>query len=130
MNHWCGMGRLTKDPEIRWAQGKDGQFCVARYTVAIDKRGKDAGTNFIQCKALGKNGEFAEKYLKKGMKIGIEGEIETGSYDHKDGYKVYTTEILVCRHEFCESKGDSQGAPQSDAWVNIPDGIDEELPFN
>lgn len=136
MNKWLGIGRLVADPEVRYSQG-DNQTCIARYRIAVDRRYKKDGeqeTDFISCVAFGKNGEFAEKYLHKGMKIGVEGRIQTGSYE-KDGVKHYTTDIVVEAHDFCESKGTSSNpapAPQvdDDGFMNIPDGIDEELPFN
>jgi len=132
MNKWIGIGRLTGDPEVRWGQTADGPFAVARYTLAIDRKGKNEDVDFIRCVALGRNGEFAEKYLHKGMKIAVEGRIQTGSYTNKDNQKVYTTEVVVEGHEFCESKGSSAPAQSnSDGFMNIPDGIDDcELPFN
>lgn len=133
MNRVIIIGRITKDPEVRYAQSGT---CIARYTLAVDRSYKNAEGNyeadFISCQAFGKNGEFAEKYLKKGMKIAIEGEIRTGSYTNKDGQKVYTTDVVVNHHEFTESKK-SEDAPKESApaneWMNIPDGL-EELPFN
>lgn len=135
MNKWLGIGRLTADPEIRYSQGENAT-CVARYRLAVDrkfKRDGDQEADFISCVAFGRNGEFVEKYLHKGMKIAVEGRIQTGSYTDKDGKKVYTTDIVVEAHDFCESKGQaSHPAPQtdSDGFMSIPDGIDEELPFN
>lgn len=145
MNKVILMGRLARDPEVRWTQ-KDGSqesMCVARYSLAVDRRGKDAGTDFISIVAFGKTGEFAEKYLKKGMKIAIVGRIQTGSYTNKDGVKVYTTDVVVEEHEFAESKGSGAAGQQgngqaaagyastgADGFMNIPDGIDEELPFS
>lgn len=135
MNRWTGIGRLTKDPEVRYTQG-DNPLCIARYTLACDRITKKEGqptADFISCVAMGKAGEFAEKYLSKGMKIAVEGRIQTGSYD-KDGTKVYTTDIYVERHEFVESKSqqnnNSTEQAENDDFVNIPDNIDEELPFN
>ena len=144
MNKVVLMGRLTKDPEIRYTQGENA-MAIARYTLAVDRRksrenqeGQTA--DFISCVAFGRSGEFAEKYLKKGVKIAITGRIQTGSYTNKEGQKVYTTEVVVEEHEFAESKNSSSAgspnnaaAPAGDAgngFVNIPDGIDEELPFN
>jgi len=138
MNKAILMGRLVADPDVRYSQGANA-VCVARYRLAVDRRFKkdgEADADFIPCVALGKNGEFAEKYLHKGMKIAVTGRIQTGSYTNRDGQKVYTTEIVVEEHDFCESRGTSaQGnAPaqqtDSDEFMNIPDGIDEELPFN
>lgn len=135
MNKWLGIGRLTADPEVRYSQGENAT-CIARYRLAVDRRFKKDGeqeADFISCVAFGKQGEFAEKYLHKGMKIGVEGRIQTGSYE-KDGVKHYTTDIVVEQHDFCESKGtgsDSAPAPQVDGngFMPIPDGLDEELPF-
>lgn len=138
MNKWTGIGRLTKDPDVRYSQGQN-STCVARYTLAVNRRFKrdnEPEADFINCVAFGKQGEFAEKYLSKGMKIAVVGRIQTGPYE-KDGVKHYTTDIVVEEHEFCESKGsgsasNAASAPQvdQDGFMNIPDGIDEELPFN
>lgn len=146
MNKAILCGRLTRDPEVRWSQG-DNSICIARYTLAIDRRTKTEGqqsADFISCVALGKNGEFAEKYLKKGMKIMISGRIQTGSYTNKDGQKVYTTDVVVEEHEFCESKSHglseedkeardnalTAGASSvGDGFMNIPEGVDADLPF-
>lgn len=145
------MGRLTRDPEIRYSQG-DNQMAVARYTLAIDRpvsRNREGADNqpqadFPNVVAFGRNADFAEKYLHKGTKIMVEGQIRTGSYTRQDGTRVYTTEVVVDRHEFCESRGNDSsasysapspmgGAPEGQApdtgFMNIPDGIDEELPF-
>lgn len=142
MNKVILMGRLTRDPEIRYSQGEN-STAVAKYSLAIDRKFKKAGeqnVDFINCVAFGKAGEFAEKYLHKGTKIAIVGRIQTGSYTNKDGVKIYTTDIVVEEHEFAESKssqGDDGGyqqrptpMPDGDGFMNIPDGIDEELPFN
>lgn len=145
------MGRLTKDPDIRYTQGEKG-LCVARYTLAVDRKFKKQGeqsADFISCVAWGKAGEVAEKYYKKGTKIAITGRIQTGSYKNKDGVTVYTEDVIVEEQEFAESKNASAGnasapsapasspasAPASipgvDGFMNIPDGLDgEELPFN
>ncbi len=143
------MGRLTKDPEVRYTQGND-PIAVARYSLAVDRRQKDANGNrqadFINCVAFRKNGEFAEKYLHKGMKICIAGRLQTGSYTKQDGTKVYTTDVVVEEQYFCESKAAGEGAQSRsdgaypdasqgqqsaiDGFMSIPDGIDEELPFN
>lgn len=137
MNKWHGIGRLTRDPEIRYSQGENSTV-IARYTLAVERRFKREGeqeADFISCVAFGKNGEFAEKYLHKGMKIAVTGRIQTGSYE-KDGVKHYTTDIVVEEHDFCESKasGNSEAhAPQQtygDGFMSIPDDIAEELPFN
>lgn len=135
MNKWLGIGRLTADPEVRYSQGEN-PLCIARYRLAIDRKYKKEGeqeADFISCVAFGKQGEFAEKYLHKGMKIGVEGRIQTGTYE-KDGHKVYTTDIVVEAHDFCESKGTaSSPAPQNDndadGFMPIGDIADEELPF-
>lgn len=135
MNKWLGIGRLTADPEVRYSQGEN-PLCIARYRLAIDRKYKKEGeqeADFISCVAFGKQGEFAEKYLRKGMKIGVEGRIQTGSYE-KDGHKVYTTDIVVEAHDFCESKGTAftptpQNDNDADGFMPIGDIADEELPF-
>lgn len=127
MNRVELIGRLTKSPDVRYTTNKDGgQVCVARYTLAVDRRGD--GTDYISCVAFGKQGEFAEKYLNKGMKIGASGRIQTGSYTNKDGNKVYTTDVVVEEHDFCEKKGES-APPDSEGFVDVPDGIENDLPF-
>lgn len=140
MNKWIGIGRLTRDPDVRYTQG-DNSMCIARYTLAVDRRFKRDGqdtADFIPCAAFGKVGEFAEKYLKKGNKIAVTGRIQTGSYTNKDGQKVYTTEVVVEEQEFAESKAAQSGQQNTqpakeeegmDGFMNIPEGIDEELPF-
>lgn len=138
MNKVILMGRLTKDPDVRYSQGEKAT-AVARYALAVDrkfKRDGEASADFINCITFGKNGEFAEKYLRKGTKIVVVGRIQTGSYTNKDGQKVYTTDVVVEEHEFAESKksaGESLPPATShtdkDGFMNIPDGIDEELPF-
>lgn len=131
MNRWIGIGRLTKDAEVRYSQG-DSQMAIARFTVAVDRRGKNNEADFISCVAFGKTAEFIEKYFNKGMKIGICGHIQTGSYTNNDGKKVYTTDVVADEAEFVERKQDGAPAPQADAdgFMSIPDGIDEDLPFN
>lgn len=162
MNKAILMGRLTRDPEIRYTQG-DNPMCIARYTLAVDRRfnrNNDDGNNadFIPCICFGKSAEFVEKYLLKGTKMAVTGRIQTGSYTNRDGVKVYTTEVVVEEQEFAESKNaqsagsgassgntgadrreagsrsNSQQASSKtndpmDGFMNIPDGIDEELPF-
>ena len=139
------MGRLTRDPEVRYSSGES-QTAIARYSLAVDRRFKRDGdeqtADFINCVAFGRTAEFAEKFLRKGTKILVVGRIQTGSYTNKDGVKVYTTEVVVEEHEFAESKAAaSEGgfapvsrpeaiSPAGDGFMNIPDGIDEELPFN
>ena len=140
MNKVILMGRLTKDPDIRYTQGSN-PICVARYTLAVDRRFHKEGeqtADFISCVAFGKGAEFAQKYLFKGTKISISGRIQTGSYTRQDGTKVYTTEVVVEEQEFAESKAASKAnektetpppAPEED-FMSIPDGMEqEELPF-
>lgn len=132
MNKVILMGRLTRDPEVRNSQGGT---AVARYTLAVDrmfKREGEPNTDFINCITFGKNAEFAEKYLKKGMRIVVSGRIQTGSYTNRDGVKVYTTDIIVEEHEFAERKqsGTCDMPGQGDGFMNIPDGLDDELPFS
>ena len=147
MNKVILMGRLTRDPEVRYAQGEN-SMAIARFSLAVDRRrqnNSDGQTaDFINIVAFGRLGEFAEKYLHKGTKVALSGRIQTGSYTNKDGVKVYTTDIIADDIEFAESKnsaggdggytggGSSRPAPASagDGFMNIPDGIDEELPFN
>lgn len=142
MNKVILMGRLTRDPEVRYSQKGNSQeeMCMARYTLAVDRRGKDAGADFPSVIAFGKAGEFAEKYLRKGTKIVLTGRIQTGSYTNRDGVKIYTTDIVAEDQEFAESKaagqaqqGNGQKAEDyptdNGGFMNIPDGIDEELPF-
>lgn len=146
MNKVILMGRLTKDPEVRYSQGEN-SLAIARYTLAVDRRQRgnssdEQTADFISCVAFGKSGEIAEKYFHRGTKLVVTGRIQTGSYTNKDGVKVYTTEVVVEDQEFAESKNTSGGnsgnagdapSPASsagDGFMNIPDGIDEELPFN
>ena len=139
MNKVILMGRLTRDPEVRYTQG-DNAMAIARYSLAVDRRFKRDGepdADFINCVAFGKSGEFAEKYLKKGTKVAVVGRIQTGSYTNKDGQKVYTTDVVVEEQEFAESKNSGSSdnnqsalANKNTDFMNIPDGIDEELPFN
>ena len=144
------MGRLTRDPEVRYSQGER-QMAIARYTLAVDRRGRANTSNgeqtadFIQCVAFDRSAEFAEKYLRQGTKIAITGRIQTGSYTNRDGVKVYTTEVVIEEQDFAESKAaaaqnSNMGVPQpsapqpsaaaSDGFMNIPDGLEEELPFS
>ncbi len=149
MNKVILMGRLTRDPEVRYSQGET-STAVARYTLAVDRRFKrnndDQTADFIGCVAFGRSAEFAEKYFRQGLKVVVTGRIQTGSYTNRDGQKVYTTDVVVEDQEFAESKAASEAnagryqpapapapAPASDmgdGFMNIPDGIDEELPFN
>ena len=158
MNKVILMGRLTRDPEVRYSQGERA-MAIARYTLAVDRRGRRGGNgddsaqtaDFIPCVAFDRAGEFAEKYFHQGTKLVVTGRIQTGSYTNREGQKVYTTEVVVEEQEFAESKSASDSyaashprtpapaeapaAPSSaaasiDGFMNIPDGIDEELPFN
>ncbi|MDO5540578.1 MAG: single-stranded DNA-binding protein [Eubacteriales bacterium] len=146
MNKVILMGRLTRNPEVRYSAGENAT-AVARYTLAVDRRFKRDGeqtADFINCVCFGKSAEFAEKYFRQGLKIAIIGHIQTGSYTNKDGQKVYTTDVFVEEQEFAESKKSSDGSgsgqageqqenkpkPGDAGFMNIPDGIDEELPFN
>ena len=142
------IGRLTRDPEIRTAQNKE-SMTVARYTLAVDRRYKkegDQSADFINCIAFNRNAEFAEKWFKKGIKVAVVGRIQTGNYTDKEGTKHYTTDVVIDEQEFAESKSAStnyqqqgnnrpqqqnrQAPPSGEEFMNIPDGIDEELPFN
>ncbi len=156
MNKVILMGRLTRDPDIRYSAGEN-STAVARYTLAVDRRFRRDGeqtADFISCVAFGRTAEFAEKYFHQGIRIVISGRIQTGSYTNRDGVKVYTTDVVVEEQEFAESKsasaensggfGGGYRQPQAaapapapaaasasaDGFMNIPDGIDEELPFN
>ena len=138
MNTVILLGRITKDPEIRYSNGENAT-AFGSYTIAVDRptaKGKDTITDFINCKVVGRPAEFAEKYLRKGMKIAVEGRIQVDNYKDKDGNNRSTTYVQVSSHEFCESKQNNEApVPQrittsSDGFMNIPDGIDEELPFN
>jgi single-strand DNA-binding protein len=150
MNRVILMGRLTRDPDVRYSQNAEGSLAVARYTLAVDRRRSRSGdsneqtADFISCVAFGRQGEFAEKYLHQGTKLVISGRIQTGSYTNKDGQKVYTTDVVVEDQEFAESKSSQGGgnssyaqsnsapqAPVGDGFMNIPDEVDDEgLPFN
>ena len=129
MNIFLGMGRLCNDPTIR----NTDSTTVASYTLAIDRIGKDKGADFIRCVSFGKAADFVEKYLKKGMKIAVEGRIQTGSYTDKNGNKVYTTDVIVNAHHFCEGKGNNEetapNAPDDFMNINVPDGDIDEVPF-
>ena len=143
MNKVILMGRLTRDPEMRNSNGES-NTAIARYTLAVDRRYKrdgEAGADFISCVAFGRSAEFAQKYFRQGLKVVVTGRIQTGSYTNRDGNKVYTTDVVVEDQEFAESKaaagqgenGRSEQKPEpqvdADGFMNIPDGIDEELPF-
>lgn len=151
MNKVILMGRLTRDPEVRYSAG-DNPMAIARYTLAVDRRFKkenEATADFISCVAFGKAAEFAEKYFRQGIRIVVSGRIQTGSYTNRDGNKVYTTDVVVEEQEFAESKNNAAGnnnvqgntaagqqsenqgvSVDADGFMNIPDGIDEELPFS
>lgn len=150
MNKVILMGRLARDPDIRYSQGENA-MAIARYTLAVNRRtgrNGEESADFISCVAFGKSAEFAEKYLHKGTKIAVCGRIQTGSYTNRDGQKVYTTDVVVEEQEFAESKSSSSGSRDvgasaakktanssqesvDDGFINIPDGIEDEgLPFN
>ena len=148
MNRVILMGRLTRDPEVRYTSGER-SMAIARYTLAVDrgfKRGDSSEQNadFIPCIAFDKAGEFAEKYFRQGIRVLVSGRIQTGSYTNKEGQKVYTTEVIIDSQEFADSKGASDGSSSyqastrpspasasTDGFMNIPDGVDDEgLPFN
>ena len=129
MNKVILMGRLTKDPDVRYAQG-DTSTAIARYTLAVDRKGSDAVTDFISIVAFEKNGEFAERYLHKGMKILVTGRIQTGSYKNKDGNTVYTTDVVAEEQEFCESKKSEENVQgTSFNGINFEIEEEDELPF-
>ena len=147
MNKVILMGRLTRDAEVRYSQG-DASTAVARFSLAVDRRfkrdGDEQSADFINCVAFGRTGEFMERFGRKGTKFLVEGRIQTGSYTNKDGQRVYTTDVVVEQVEFAESKSSNEGnnggyvptnrptpsQAAGDGFMNIPDGIDEELPFN
>lgn len=135
MNRVILMGRLTRDPEVRYTAGEEAK-AIARYTLAIDRRFKregEATADFINCVAFGRQAEFAEKYFRQGIKILVTGRIQTGSYTNREGRKVYTTDIVVEEQEFAEKKTEeSKPAAETDpdGFMNIPEGIDEDLPFS
>lgn len=140
MNKVILVGRLTRDPEVRFSQGENA-MAVARYTIAVNRRVKREGdpeADFIRCVVFGRAAEFAEKYFRQGLRIAISGRIQTGSYTNKEGVKVYTTEVVVEEQEFAESMAErehtqtqaSTSESSRDGFMNVPDGIDEELPFH
>ena len=145
MNKVILMGRLTREPEVRYSQGAS-QTAVARFSLAVDRRFKREGeptADFFDCTAFGRQAEFIERYLHKGVKVVVCGSIQNNNYTNRDGQMVYSVRVMVDEVEFAESKnasGASEGgytAPArtpntsfSDGFMNIPDGIDEELPFN
>lgn len=136
MNKVIQIGRLTRDPEVRYSAAEP-PLAIARYTLAVDRkfnRTEEQSADFINCICFGKQAEFAEKYLHKGIKMAITGRLQTGSYTNKDGMKVYTTDVVVEEQEFAESKNQNESysrpIPGDAEYMNIPDGIDEEIPFN
>ena len=150
MNKVVLVGRLTRDPETRYTQGEN-PTAIARYTLAVDRRFRREGqpdADFIRCVAFGRSGEFADKYFKQGMRVAVSGRIQTGSYTNRDGIKVYTTEVVVEDQEFAQSKNEQSAAPSAQSYeapaapapdqgedpgegfMNLPEGVDEELPFN
>lgn len=149
MNKILLLGRLTRDPEVRYAQNSTGQMAIARYALAVNRKFKnDKGereADFIECVAFGKAGEHAEQYFKKGMQILVSGRLQTGSYTNKEGVKIKTAEVVVEEQEFAESKGNSreerdaasmaaagytEAETDENGFMNIPDGVQEDLPFN
>ena len=137
MNKVILMGRLVRDPDIRYSQGETA-IAIARYTLAVERRFRKDGeqtADFIRCIVFGKQAEFTEKYLRQGIKIVITGRIQTGSYTNQEGQKIFTTDVVVEEQEFTESKKSSEATlnPEAqadeDGFIDIPDGIDEELPF-
>lgn len=140
MNKVILMGRLTRDPDVRYT-GEGNSMAVARYTLAVDRRFKREGeptADFINCVAFGKSAEFVDKYLHKGTKMVVSGRLQTGSYTNKDGQKVYTTDVIIEEQEFAESKSASAGSATSaptgqkdTSFMNVPNDLgSEELPFN
>jgi len=148
MNNVILMGRLTRDPEVRYSQGEK-SMAIARYTLAVERKGRiqegQPSADFINCVAFDRAGEFAEKYFRQGMRVLVKGRIQTGSYTNRDGVKVYTTDIVVEDQEFADSKQDNNNAASrpapanansnempipEDGFMNIPDGLDEGFPFN
>lgn len=143
MNKVVLMGRLTRDPEVRYSQGGNNQeqLAIARYTLAVNRRyvkqGEEQQADFINCVAFGKAGEFASKYFHKGMKIAVSGRLQTGSYTNKEGQKIYTTDVIIEEQDFAESKASSSQAgtgqadenSNSDGFMSIPEGVENDLPF-
>jgi single-strand DNA-binding protein len=142
MNKVILMGRLTRDPDVRYTQGEE-PMAIAGFTLAVDRRGKrdgEASADFPSCVCFRRTAEFIEKYVHQGTKLVVAGRIQTGSYTNRDGQKVYTTDVVVEEAEFAESKAaadrNAQQTPQpspdtgADGFMNIPDGIEEELPFS
>ena len=139
MNKVVLIGRLTRSPETKYTQGENA-MAISRYTLAVNRRFKREGepdADFINCVAFGKNGEFAERYFRQGMRVAVSGRIQTGSYTNKDGQKVYTTDVVIEEQDFCESKSaqSNNATPtpakttSADGFYNLTNGTDEELPF-
>ena len=147
MNRVILMGRLTRDPEVRYSQGER-SMAIARYTLAVERRGRkkqegnsEQTADFINCVAFDRAGEFAEKYFRQGMRVLVSGRLQTGSYTNKDGQKVYTTDVVIEEQEFADSRNSNNGNQQpqnqgfssagsGDGFMNIPDGVDDGVPFN
>lgn len=138
MNKIMLIGRLTRDAEVRQSANND-NMAIARYTLAVNRPTKQNGeqdADFLNCIAFGKTAELAGKYLFKGMRVAVEGHVQTGGYTNRDGQKIYTTDVVVERQEFLEKRVDNGQSnhdtvgSNGDGYMNIPDGIDEELPFN
>ena len=153
MNKVILMGRLTRDPEVRYTNQGTRQMAVARYTLAVDRRASsqtkqgDQTADFLNCVAFDKSAEFCEKYMYQGMKMLVTGHLQTGSYTNRDGQKVYTTDVVIESQEFCEKRSEGKSyvphpamaeaqknTPPSQhkgGWMNVPDGVEDEgLPFN
>ena len=137
MNKVILMGRLVRDPDVKYANGgNSGQMCIASYTLAVDRRFRKEGeatADFLRCVSFGKAGEFAEKYFKQGTKVAVTGRLQTGSYKNRDGATIYTTDVVINSHTFCEkaeNKPSSTLKTDSDGFESIPDKLDELLPFS
>lgn len=133
MNKWIGIGRLTQDPDIKHVESNGEQLTIATYTLAVNRKGKKDETDYIRCKAFGKTAEFVEQYLSKGIKMMVCGRIQTGKYE-KDGRTIYTTDVIVEEHEFCEKKIDKTGnseeeRPSSEGFMDIPQDAIDDMPF-
>ena len=137
MNKVILMGRLTRDPEVRYSQGEN-STAIARYTLAVDRRFRrnndgEQTADFIGCVAFGRSAEFAEKYFRQGLKVIVTGRIQTGSYTNKEGQKIYTTDVVIEDQEFADSKAGTvpPAAVSPDGFMNLPEGVEDEgLPFN
>jgi len=134
MNKVILMGRLTRDPDVRYSTGQE-QKAIAKFSLAVDRRmASNDGVNvdFFNCVAFGKKGEFVEKYFRQGMKALVTGRLQNDNYTKQDGTKVYSTGVIVDEMEFCESKSqkNNSSVPDNEGFLNVPEGIQEELPFN